>query len=670
MFLTGFFIIHLFVEVFPEKLFGLSFITPYSPHIKFQLYTLLLYALVITICIFFFRYPLFVRQKKNTKWIVFVFINFFIFLRIFAFQNSTFSNNHPDYGSFGGYYDNLAQAFYSNINLLSSPSFINLCNFFKGLWNNFYSGAGGAVYPFPSLLFCIPGLIMTALSMTIGYNGYNYNPFAEFGKFISPAFNLTYVLLLMYFARKYIFVTKERLPLYILFILLCFLPVHLFMGSALTYNLLADALLIASVSITFRFVQTWIELEKVYISSDYKKIPLNSMKPVISAVVTFSICFGLLLATKYIFHTVLFIIFLSYIILLFQYFYHNKKGRFSYFTMISFFVFSMVSCGITIYLILIARNFFHTPYEFISFEINSVIGNMGQLPSSLGIFHRLQILYQIIVIPNIGFINAFSGTLGMIFFTVSALKKRNFISIIVAIWSMLIILQTLSTLVMLDDHGGMTRNTLLLGLYVVYSIYFLILIVQWFQKRTKPKIYCIIKYTFIFIFCLEIMLAGTSAIIFFGNKSPRILSKNYFEKVSPEKTFTTIRHPQFWWYPFYHSSFKNYAHLDADYLMKKERFDLLIPDWNWDEFAVVDNADYWVISSHDAYFLPNHDKDLNDLRNSLIKSDYCFIKRFESHPLRAFPILDKIYSHYIRGITATSNTAGIWTPYYVEIYKK
>ncbi len=529
----------------------------------------------------------------------------------------------------------------------------------------------GAIYPVPDFLFGFTATIAQKILLTAGYIGSVPYSFIEFGRFISPVFNIIFLFLLLFFARKYILEIKESWPLYILMLFLLFLPLHMYHGSVINYNLLADSLLLIAVLTTFHFRDAWIKLEKAFIANGYKSFPLDVIRPVILSAALFGFSFGILLATKWIYYSIILIIAIQYIFLLFRYLYFNKQGRVFYFAMMSFMVFAMLSCGVFIYLILIFKSVRANPVEVTDMMFNNIIkGNMGRFPLFSGLSRRLVVLYEIIVIPNIGYVNAVAGTLGIIFFTISAFRKKNLSMIMAAIWSLLIAAQTLYAYIMIFDPASMSRNTLLLGIFVVYSVYFLTVLIKWIQQYLhSDKIYNVVKVFLIIIFSVEICLAGMSYIIFISHKAPRYLAQEYIKNhLDPLKSFAVMRHPVYTIYPFY-PNLMGRTFTVTDHSEVGERYELIKTEEGSEELIRKDNADYWVIGSYDPCFTYNKEEDVTNLKNALARTGY-LARRFEPDLFERIPFIDKIYKFYLKRLLHSSKTGGLFSPYYIEIYGK
>ena len=671
VFLVTLFIINMLVSFFPDEI-STSFLNPYSPAIKFQLYTFLFYVLIVSIFFFIFRYPKFIWESRYSVWVYFTLISIFILTRVLGFQHNIFCSIHSDWGSFDGFYSYFNMSI-NGFTISASNSFVvNSFYVIKDCWNNYHPSYVISLYPVTDFVFGITAIIAEKLLSATGYISNARTPYWEFGRFIIPAFNVIYLLLLLFFARRYIFGIKERWPLYLLLLFLFILPLHIYMGSAINYNLLADSLLIAAVLLAFRFSEKWIEFEKDYIMCGYKNLSLGLMKPLIYTALLFSICFGLLLATKWVYHSVVLIITVQYIILLFRTLNFNRKERRFYFFSLSFFVFSMLSCGFVFYLILISRNYLHDPVAFTDYLFSTHINsNLIMLSFFGGFLKRLQILYQVILIPNIGYVNAAAGTFGIVFFTISAIVKRSMKFMMVALWSFFVFAQTYLAYIMIYDPAAMSRNTLLLGLWGVYSVYFLTVLLKWIQRFLHSvRIYNIVKIVFIIIFSIEIFLAGMSYIIFVTHKAPRYQAMEYIrDNIGPQKRIAVMMHQVYPIYPFYPDliNAKTYTVTDTNYGW---RYELLKTEEGRKELISKDNADYWVIGSYDACFMINKEKDINNLKNSLSESGFHLVRRIEPDFFKEKSLCDRVYKHYLKRLLHSSKSGGLFSPYYIEIYEK
>ena len=168
---------------------------------------------------------------------------------------------------------------------------------------------------------------------------------------------------------------------------------------------------------------------------------------------------------------------------------------------------------------------------------------------------------------------------------------------------------------------------------------------------------------------MEIFLAGMSYILFISHKAPRYQAKEYIrDQIDSRGKIAVMMHPVYQIYPFYPELMdRTFTSTDFDYGW---RYELIKTDEGRKELIKRDNADYWVIGSYDPYFMPNKEKGLINLINSLSESGYHLVRRFEPDLFKEKSLCDRVYKYYLKRLLHSSKSGGLFSPYYIEIYGK
>ncbi|MFH0732509.1 MAG: hypothetical protein V2A72_06270 [Candidatus Omnitrophota bacterium] len=662
---------HCLLKFIPQDAGKVFCVFAYSKAINFQLYSLFIYTAVAGILIFIYRRPSFLQGSALMRIIFFCLVIFFVLLRVLSFQHGMYNNDHPDWGSFINHFYRFSTVCYNYFASNPRISFKLITDWLREMWAGSCATGVSGFYPFPSVLLGISGLCMYWLVSHTGYSPQpSVNTFLEFARFASPVFNILFAVLLITLARYYIFRDKKHWPYFVILFLLAMTPAHIFMGSAVTYNFLADALLVGCVLGVIDFAKKASLFADNYNMRNYESFSAEAARKFIAATALCGLLLGLLLATKWIFHSVIALLAFVVVALVFKYRVFIWKRKFFWHLTFIFQAVCILALAVALYVAFIYRSFCFDAAGFIGIFNSVVKGNFPQFSLSFGIMRRFDMLYNIILIPNIGYVNAVFGTLGLIIFLFLAIKNRSLEQIAGALWLLLVVAQTFSTQVMLNDHGAMTRNTLLIGVLICCSVYALWGIINFVDKFVKYRVGKVIKVLLVCVWCVEITLAGVSFVIFTTHYSPKYMTQQFISQSIPkDKKISVIRHPIYWWYPFY-PQIMDRAQSDVDCNKAGERYSMLTDDEKTTSLVTGDNADYWIISSHDAYFAQEKDVDIERLRKVLVNRGYVKIRRFESAPFQNIDFVEKIYHFYINRLMSTAATAGVWSPFYFEVYER
>lgn len=756
--LLGF--ILLFMSMLPEKLppslFFLSYyLLPFGLSYKLQLFSFLIYALLVGFIIFS---PLGIRLfclKKNNLWSAFFLLLFLVSSKIFVFQHSTMDTDHPDWASFEYNFvrlheflnENLQKVTIdSNLNLSShqahSNSFLNKIWEIKNIyWNannppsshNSYGvlasiesayktqRAGGiksfkdmspfgellftynmythktyipAGWPLPSLLYGFFGHLGRVSLEKIGYRPYwtafQEKAFIEYGRIVSPLWGAILILLFIGFGRRFIFNRNSNWSWHLWVILFfSFIPVHIFMGSAISYNMLADMLLMMMVFANFSLMQNWLLLET--------KSERTEEKIFIKYGILWSVSFGLLLSTKNMYPSILIVGIIQLIGIAIFYFLKKTKNKWQSLAILLLFLFLLFSIALVTYL-LIALPFmnFH-PLHYIFYSL-SLLKASAEL--SWNLLEGCKTFFFQLLIPNLGVPLSFAGLIGLFIFIFNSFKRRNILQCLISFWIVLVLLPSLIHRYFSTDQAAMTRNTFSLSIVVFFAVFFLDTFLQkidsYFSNRFPRRIFFkkIIKIALFSLLLIPFAARGISSLVFFAGDSPKTKAKNYLlAHVKSGEYIRSVIVSIYSWYPLSHPStieqlsrkgvqiippltIKNMTDVSSTYqiiqILSKNswRFDTLMSPHAPSTPAA---NDYFVIGSHDSFFLPRKEQDMNDLRIALVAQGYKLASHLEPDFLKS-----KIFNNYLQNyyksilqeLLANGKTGGLWSPYSVDIFLK
>lgn len=653
----------------PEEVDAPSFLTPYSKNMKFIVLSSGFYLILSVTTA---KYISNINSNFRIGYVI-LFLVFFYAVRIASFQNGMYNNDHPDYQSwvFANHFTSLLKiksAFDTAIAKNLTPIFAEN-GYMATAWQE--HSYGRTLFIVPSVLIGATSFIAFQLAEMVGYGGsipspqWGWDVYREFGRFIMPATNYLFMVFLLVFGARYVFERPKTLPLAITAAGLAFVPAHIFISSTISYNLFSDGFSVLLIIANLKVFEILLKIQNRIGNKTTSSLSRKDLSSLIRRCLLYSFSLALFLGTKWAPHVFILILGLQVCLLVARLFFlelENKRILILLAVSIPFF---MVGGGVMFYLLLIFRDLIHDLNGMTSF-LNGFFVNLAPMPLE-GILNRFILLLEVNLAPNIGWVNIGGGILGYLMAVFLAFRTRALVPLLAHGWSGLILAQSLFSALATFGHGSMTRNTLLMGIFIVYSAYFFGGVILKLVHGMVPQYEKITKSACLLVAFLPVFAAGAGFLIFTTSTSPRQQAKPYLlQQLALGRTITTIFHPGGWWYPFWPEMEK----LPSSQFISFDHRKIIESPKYWEQRIIDANADIWVLSSHDFFFLPVlKEKNRHMIVEALNRNSYERVSRNSVYETSGGFIVKYIARNTL-SLLAGPDQSGLWSPDTIEVFSR
>ena len=628
---------------------SLPYLNTYSPDLRFQVLGLLTYALFIgvAVCLSVDTW------RRRLCWgALLVGLGA---TRVYAWPYSIYCGLHPDWTSFAGFHDKFQDLFLRH-HLNHQAGLGDIVAYLHDVAANLYVGYPSGCFSFPALLMGAGAMAaQAALTSTGAPEG-----FAVQGHLLGPAFNLAYALLLARLGRRYLWPAGSQAWSWGLVLLLALLPTHIYLGANITYNLLADALHLALLLTGLWLMEGWQGLLATGTGVE-KPDGWRSLRPQVHRGLILSLLLGLCLATKIVFLPALLMLLAYAGLLLWR---HRQARHSLIWKAMPLLLLAALTGGGLVYGLIILRNVLNVPGFWR--QLMSMTGDNTHLSlTRAGLGECLRIFFQDLLLPNLGHAGTLAGGLGLALLGWRALRGRDLPLAMVFLWALLTVGMNLLSWSMLLMFNAMPRSSMLMGLWLALGLYFVKSLGDSIAARWGTRGQNLLRAGLVVALGLELTLAGLSLLVMYGAGSPRWRTEQFLRTLaSGDKSVAAVMY-------LTHGDDPNTAlgRLVPFHDLRSHLHGLSDPARR-QRLVAQAGADYWLLTSYEAYFLRNHEADAQALGQELAQAGYVLQRRLDSRPFPGYPRLQGVYRHFLEPLLAGPRQGGLQEPLYVEVYAR
>ncbi|MFH1034932.1 MAG: hypothetical protein V1806_10540 [Pseudomonadota bacterium] len=625
------------------------YLTTYGPDLRLPALGLMVYALFIGLAV-----HLAVRTwRRRLLWGGLLLG--LVATRVYAWPYSMHCGLHADWASFAGFFEKFYDLF-SRHHLASQASLSDIVSYLIDVARNLYVGYPSGCFSFPAFLMGAAGLAaQAALSGSGAVSG-----FSMVGHFLGPAFNLAYALLLALLGRRYLWREGEDGWSWCLGLLLCLLPTHIYLGANITYNLLADALHLALLLAGLAFMERWQALlaPRGVAGAPGQDSP---WRPLVRWGLLCGLLLGLCLATKLVFLPALLTLLVYTGALMWRY----RQGRPALvWGALPGSLLAVLALGGAVYGLIIIRNVLNVP-GFWRLLLAMTGDNTGLSLSKVGLWRCLEIFIQDLLCPNLGHAGTLAGGLGLALLTWRALKGRGLALTMVWLWAVLCLGLNLLSGSMLLMFNAMPRSSMVLGLWLALGLYLVKALWDWATPRLGRLARVWLKGLLVGALGLELALAGLCLLVMYGAGAPRWQAEGFLRTLAgSSKSVASVMF-------IGHGDDPNTV-LGRQVIFKdlRRRAGELGGLDNCRRIIAETGADYWLLTSYEAFFLGRHQADAQALVQALGEAGYVLERRCQSRPFAGRPWLQDAYQHFLGPLMGGPVRGGAQEPDHVDIYAR
>jgi hypothetical protein len=630
--------------------YDLPWLSTYSPDLRFQALGLLTYALCIGVVVFL----VVPTWRRRLSWCGLLLG--LVATRVYAWPYSIHSGLHPDWTSFAGFFEKFSDLF-ARHHLDHQADLTGLLSYLADVLGNLYVGYPSGCFSFPAFMMGVGGMAaQTALSGTGAQTGFHV-----VGHLLGPAFNLAYALLLARLGRRYLWPDSGDGWSWCLVLLLALLPTHVYLGANITYNLLADALHLALLLAGLGLMAAW---QAILADDECGTLPAGwrlALRPLLAPGLLLGLLLGLCLATKLVFLPALVTLLIYAGVLMWR----HRRGRPGLvWAALPGSLLAAMLLGAVVYGLIIIRNVLNMP-GFWQQMLAMTGDNTGLSLSKVGLLECLRIFFQDLLRPNLGYVGSLAGGLGLALWGWRALAGRDLSGSMVFLWALLTLAMNLLSWSMLMMFNAMPRSSMALGLWLALALYLVKSLWDWAAPSLSRRAGAWLRAGLVCALGLELALAGTSLLVMYGYGGPRFQTEGFLATLAGSpKTVASVMYIGYGDDP---NTVLGHQVVFKD--LRRRARDLSGED-NCRRIIAETQADYWLLTSYEAFFLGRHQSDAQALRQALAQDGYGLECRYQSRPFAGHPWLDGVYQHFLRPLLGGPSQGGLQEPAYVEVYAK
>jgi|GEM_PF-5537538 len=425
--------------------------------------------------------------------------------RVLAWPYSITTGIHPDYGSFWEYFGKFHQLYYQQgLDQLCSPP--RLAAYLGEVWRNLHAGYPAGLIPFASL--GIGGLAWLGfLALPSGDRAASYLACAHLS---GPLFNLALAWGLMLLARRHFLAATHPAWSWLVLAGLVCLPVHVYLGGNVSYNLLADALHLGLFLCGLSLLERW----RAWTGpSAEASAPPRAWPLLRGPALGLALFLAAALGAKIVFLPGLATLLVGAAALALTARGLDWRRR----VVLPLALLGSLAAGLGLYLLLIAKNLANVP-GFLAMLRGMVAENAS--PPRLGFWERLDLLVTGVLLPNLGGLLSLAGILGLVIYVWRALGSRQTAPRLIALWLAFNLALNLLSWNLLASFNALTRSTLLPALWLVLAVYFLASAAHWLGQRWG-RVARSMAMALVLAAGLELVAAGSGLLGLYAAGSPR-----------------------------------------------------------------------------------------------------------------------------------------------------
>jgi hypothetical protein len=375
----------------------------------------------------------------------------------------------------------------------------------------------------------------------------------------------------------------------------------------------------------------------------------------------FSLLLGLSLATKLVFMPALVVLLVYAGILMWR---HRHSRPILVWVALPGSLLAVLAAGGVVYGLIIIRNVQKVP-GFWGQMLAMAGDNTSLSLTKVGLLECLRIFFQDLLLPNLGYAGTLAGGLGLALLTWRALRGRGLALAMVGLWVLLCVGLNLLSWSMLLMLNAMPRSSMLMGLWLALGLYLVKNLWDWVIPRLGRRARAWLKGALVGVLGLELALAGLSLLVMYGAGSPRWQTEGFLRTLAgSSKSVAAVMYLS-------HGDDPNTV-LGRTVIFQDLRRHLHGLSDPSQRRRVIEQAraDYWLLTSYEAYFLKGGQDDAQALRQDLARAGYGLANRFECLPLAGQPWLQGVYRHFVGPLMAGPRQGGLQEPRYVEVYAR
>ncbi|MBI4797417.1 MAG: hypothetical protein HY794_01495 [Desulfarculus sp.] len=618
---------------------SIPWLTTYTPDLRFSLLGLMTYAILIAVAVGLLASS---WAKRISWWGLLMLL---VVTRIYAWPYSMYCGLHPDWTSFAGFYHKFQELFLAQ-GLHRQFSLSSLLAYLGEVIRNLYVGYPSGCFSFPAFIMGAGALAaQTALMGTGAGQGF---PVA--GHLLGPAFNLAYALLLAVMAKRHLREPGQEYWSWPLVFLLCFLPTHIYLGANITYNLLADALHLALLLVGLDLMARWGTILAQAETAPAAAGQAPPPQPLLWRGLLYSLLLGLCLATKIVFIPALLTLLAHAGALMWR---HRRLRSRLVWGLFPGYVLAMLAGGGLVYGLIIIRNVLNVPGFW--GQLTHMAGdNTGLSLAKAGLGRCLVIFFGGLLLPNLGYAGTLAGGLGLALLAWRALQARQLTRAMVLLWVVLTLGMNLLSWSMLMMFNAMPRSSMAVGLWLALALYPVGNLWQWLGRGLGGRGRGLLKAALVLAVGLETILAGASLLTMYGAGAPRWQTEAYLRTLAGgDKSVAAVM------YVAYGDDPNTVLGRRVPFVDLRGHLQGLSAPESRQRIISQAQADYWLLTSYEAYFLKGGQGDLTEIQAELGRAGYTQERRFDSRPFPGHSWLERAYQHFALPLMAGPGQGGL-----------